>query len=54
MNIDEILASLQMAIGEIDEERERLARLRETIVNMITEVDMWFAEHEHELPGKGE
>ena len=54
MNIDEILAGLQKTLVEIDEERERLARLRETIVNMITEVDMWFAEHEHELPGKGE
>lgn len=54
MNIDEILAGLQKAVEEIDEERKRLITLRETVVNIITEADMWFAEHEHELPGKGE
>jgi hypothetical protein len=54
VNIDEILAGLRKALEEVDEERERMARLKETIVNIITEAYMWFAEHEHELPEEGE
>jgi len=54
VNIDEIIASLQKALEEVNEEQDRMARLKETIVNIITEAYMWFAEHEHELPEEGE
>ena len=54
MNIDEIIDGLQKAVEEMREERKHLIAMEENVVNLITEVDMWFAEHGHELPEKGE
>lgn len=54
MNIDEIIDGLQKAVEEMKEERKRMIKLEETAINLITEADMWFAEHGHELPEKGE
>ena len=53
MNIDEIIDGLQKAVEEMREERKRMITLEETVINLITETDQWFAEHEHELPEKG-
>ena len=54
MNIDEIISGLQKAVDEMKEERERMITLEETVINLITETDQWFAEHGHDLPEKGE
>ena len=54
MNIDEIINGLRKAVEEMEEERKRMIILEETVINLITEADIWFAKHGHELPEKGE
>ena len=53
MNIDEIIDGLQRAVEEMREERKRMIALEDTVINLITKTDQWFAEHEHELPERG-
>lgn len=50
MNIDEIIDGLQKAVEEIEEERERMIILEESVANLIAETKSWFVKHEHELP----
>lgn len=50
MNIDEIIDSLQKAVDEMEEEREHMTRLKEHVIALIAETNLWFAKHEHELP----
>ena len=50
MNIDEIIDGLQKAVDEMAEEREHLITLEESVINLIAEANLWFAEHGHELP----
>lgn len=53
MNIDEIIDGLQRAVEELKKEREKIVNLEESVNDMITKAEMWFAEHIHELPEKG-
>jgi hypothetical protein len=54
VNIDEIIDGLQKAVEELKEEREHIINLEENVNELITKVELWFAEHIHELPEKGE
>lgn len=50
MNIDEIIDGLQKTIEELKEERKHLIRLEQNAASLISMAQMWFEEHEHELP----
>lgn len=53
MNIDEIIDGLQKAVDEMKEERERMLSLEDQVNTLITETELWFAEHAHEIPERG-
>ncbi len=50
MDIDQILADLQHQIQALEDAKTELTELQEGTRELITKVDMWFAEHMNELP----
>lgn len=50
VNIDEIIDGLQKTIEELKEERKHLIRLEQNAASLISMAQMWFEEHEQELP----
>lgn len=51
MNIDEILADLQNQIQILEDAKATIIELQEETRGLIEGVNMWFAQHEDELPG---
>ena len=53
MNIDEIIARLQMGDRNLEAMKESIESLQEEIRHTIQDAKKWFADHQHELPQYG-
>ena len=53
MNIDEIIARLQMGDRNLEAMKESIESLQEEIRQTIHDAKKWFADHQHELPQYG-